>query len=187
MDREDRHRLLFVILVVFLPFVAVGYKKGIKSGAFWVNVLLTILISPLGAVVHAFYVLGFPPRDSEPCGYRELDDEAAITGCGSCCNLTDCGQCSTCEASAAPPHRFCSECSTQACREEDRCIECDRKKSSPVSEGCGKVASGNYVPEIPNASSSDAGSSGPGSSDHPPAYVESEMSQIMDNKVQSNR
>jgi uncharacterized membrane protein YqaE (UPF0057 family) len=44
-----------IILAIVLPPVAVAMDKGL-SGAFWLNVLLT-LIGWLPGVIHAFYVL----------------------------------------------------------------------------------------------------------------------------------
>ncbi len=47
--------ILQIILAIFLPPVAVAMSKGL-SGAFWLNLLLTILgIVP--GIIHAFYVL----------------------------------------------------------------------------------------------------------------------------------
>jgi uncharacterized membrane protein YqaE (UPF0057 family) len=47
--------ILSIILAIFLPPLAVGLQKGL-TGAFWINVLLT-LIGFVPGIIHAFYVL----------------------------------------------------------------------------------------------------------------------------------
>ncbi|MGB3848812.1 MAG: YqaE/Pmp3 family membrane protein [Tunicatimonas sp.] len=47
--------ILSIVLAIFLPPLAVGLQKGL-TGAFWLNVLLT-LIGFVPGVIHAFYVL----------------------------------------------------------------------------------------------------------------------------------
>ncbi|MFW5760551.1 MAG: YqaE/Pmp3 family membrane protein [Cyclobacteriaceae bacterium] len=47
--------VLQIILAIFLPPVAVVMSRGL-SGAFWLNVLFTI-IGWLPGVIHAFYIL----------------------------------------------------------------------------------------------------------------------------------
>ncbi len=47
--------ILQILLALFLPPVAVLLKRGL-SGAFFINLLLTIL-GMLPGIIHAFYVL----------------------------------------------------------------------------------------------------------------------------------
>ncbi|MBK6265977.1 YqaE/Pmp3 family membrane protein [Marivirga sp. S37H4] len=47
--------LIQIILAVFIPPLAVALSKGL-TGAFWLNLLLTIL-GIIPGIIHAFYVL----------------------------------------------------------------------------------------------------------------------------------
>lgn len=51
--------LLEIIFAIILPPVAVAMRRGL-SGAFWLNLLLT-LIGWLPGVIHAFYILSKRP------------------------------------------------------------------------------------------------------------------------------
>ena len=50
------NKLLLVIIAILLPPLAVGLKKGI-GGAFWLNLVLTIVTFGIGGLIHALWVV----------------------------------------------------------------------------------------------------------------------------------
>lgn len=64
---QGENKLLYYILAVLLPPLAVGLWRGIGSD-FWINILLTLLLY-LPGIIHAIIVISSKPKMSRPAAY----------------------------------------------------------------------------------------------------------------------
>lgn len=64
---QNESRLLYYILAVLLPPLAVGLWRGIGSD-FWINILLTLLLY-LPGIIHAIIVISSKPKMSRSAAY----------------------------------------------------------------------------------------------------------------------